>query len=557
MANVMHSLETGQYVPDTGWYEKGLQAKLSFGQPVEKNQEGANHGGHLVVQPKRMMVQRTAQPLTGDSVTYGDSMRASRREKENKTGLPDRLKAGIENLSGYSMDDVRVHYNSEKPAQLQALAYAQGTDIHVGPGQERHLAHEAWHVVQQKQGRVTPRKQMKGVGLNEDVVLEREADVMGIKTWKQSDEDDHTAFRETQKPEKREVRWNQPPVIQRKVLNYEVQKTKISPPGEAIKKDSNAKSYFDNKSGKEGLKYEELIERLLSMPKKTDTEAPLKVNAVIAPNEENDRGIKRKTYKSGVIGKFGRDEFLLKSSMFASDKEGGHLIPHALWSENSQDTHYADGYENLVPMSRDLNIGKWAAQEKKMKSEMISNSYNKGKKRGTLVKIIIPRKEYQVDLKKLAKLLGIVVNIKENNIYSGKLSAWIPEPMQVKMEATDLQKFEEKLQERREPSAGTEDTRGNSSQPTWMSTPNRSNSGSMSGSPQSSGYATVGEGIRQQVWHIKTVKEVVDFLRNSMTWDGMFDSAKGLIEEALEQENHGLTTEPQTKRRRGGTGRKK
>ncbi|NEQ63043.1 MAG: hypothetical protein F6K53_39070, partial [Moorea sp. SIO4A1] len=27
MANVMHSLETGQYVPDTGWYEMGLQAK--------------------------------------------------------------------------------------------------------------------------------------------------------------------------------------------------------------------------------------------------------------------------------------------------------------------------------------------------------------------------------------------------------------------------------------------------------------------------------------------------------------------------------------------------
>ncbi|HCC51392.1 MAG TPA: hypothetical protein DEQ30_04490, partial [Porphyromonadaceae bacterium] len=72
----------------------------------------------------------------------------------NKTGLPDDLKTGIENLSGYSMDDVRVHYNSGKPAQLQALAYTQGTDIHVAPGQEKHLPHEAWHVVQQKQGRV-------------------------------------------------------------------------------------------------------------------------------------------------------------------------------------------------------------------------------------------------------------------------------------------------------------------------------------------------------------------------------------------------------------------
>ncbi|MEM7041075.1 MAG: DUF4157 domain-containing protein [Bacteroidota bacterium] len=36
----------------------------------------------------------------------------------------------------------------------QAHAYDQGTDIHIGPGQEKHLPHEAWHVVQQKQGRV-------------------------------------------------------------------------------------------------------------------------------------------------------------------------------------------------------------------------------------------------------------------------------------------------------------------------------------------------------------------------------------------------------------------
>jgi hypothetical protein len=34
---------------------------------------------------------------------------------ENKTGLPDNLKAGVENLSGMSMDDVKVHSNSIKP----------------------------------------------------------------------------------------------------------------------------------------------------------------------------------------------------------------------------------------------------------------------------------------------------------------------------------------------------------------------------------------------------------------------------------------------------------
>ena len=104
------------------------------------------------------------------------------QKKENNTGLPDNLKTGMENLSGISLDDLKVHRNSDKPAQLQAHAYAQGTDIHLGSGQEKHLPHEAWHVVQQKQGRVKPTMQMKGgVNVNDDAGLEKEADVMGRK----------------------------------------------------------------------------------------------------------------------------------------------------------------------------------------------------------------------------------------------------------------------------------------------------------------------------------------------------------------------------------------
>lgn len=96
--------------------------------------------------------------------------------------MPDELKSGIENLSGLSMSDVKVHYNSSKPATLQALAYTQGSNIHVGPGQEKHLPHEAWHVAQQKQGRVNPTTQMKvGVSINDDKSLEHEADVMGAR----------------------------------------------------------------------------------------------------------------------------------------------------------------------------------------------------------------------------------------------------------------------------------------------------------------------------------------------------------------------------------------
>jgi len=75
--------------------------------------------------------------------------------------LPGNLKNGIEALSGHSMDDVKVHHNSAKPAQLNAQAYAQGTDIHLASGQEENLPHEAWHVVQQKQGRVKASTQIK------------------------------------------------------------------------------------------------------------------------------------------------------------------------------------------------------------------------------------------------------------------------------------------------------------------------------------------------------------------------------------------------------------
>lgn len=100
---------------------------------------------------------------------------------ENNTGLPDGLKSGIEGLSGTAMDDVKVHYNSDKPGRFSSAAYTEGSDIHVASGQEKHLPHEAWHAVQQKQGRVKASMQFKGLGANLDSSLEREADVMGAK----------------------------------------------------------------------------------------------------------------------------------------------------------------------------------------------------------------------------------------------------------------------------------------------------------------------------------------------------------------------------------------
>lgn len=148
-------------------------------------------GGHLAFEDNRpvMAAQRKMADLMQDSVRtrqlHAGAAVTVQREAvapaPNRTGLPDQLKSGVESLSGMSMDHVKVHYNSSEPAQLNAHAYAQGSDIHIAPGQEQHLPHEAWHVVQQAQGRVQPTRQMKGAAVNDNQGLEAEADAMGAR----------------------------------------------------------------------------------------------------------------------------------------------------------------------------------------------------------------------------------------------------------------------------------------------------------------------------------------------------------------------------------------
>ena len=99
---------------------------------------------------------------------------------KNRTGIPTELKERLEQSTGISLSDVRVHYNSALPEKLDALAYTKGNHVEIGPGQERHLPHELGHVVQQKLGLVRANAMHpSGEALNTDAGLERQADEIG------------------------------------------------------------------------------------------------------------------------------------------------------------------------------------------------------------------------------------------------------------------------------------------------------------------------------------------------------------------------------------------
>jgi hypothetical protein len=173
--------------------EEELQMKLESA--VLQRQELPDEDG--MMQPDMPSLGLHGGPVAPDveaAIQRATGRAESDVRRENRTGLPDNLKLGLENLSGLAMDDVSVHYSSPKPAEIHAHAFTRGKDIHIASGQEKHLPHEGWHVVQQAQGRVKPTMQLKdGVPVNDDQGLEHEADVMGAKAL-QARRPEHATF---------------------------------------------------------------------------------------------------------------------------------------------------------------------------------------------------------------------------------------------------------------------------------------------------------------------------------------------------------------------------
>lgn len=102
--------------------------------------------------------------------------------------MPEGVRAKMESAFGADFSQVRIHEGARATA-LGARAYTQGADIHFAPGTyqphsrdgQELLGHELTHVVQQRAGRVQATTQAKGVGVNDDSALEREADEMGAR----------------------------------------------------------------------------------------------------------------------------------------------------------------------------------------------------------------------------------------------------------------------------------------------------------------------------------------------------------------------------------------
>ncbi|XWK89401.1 MAG: DUF4157 domain-containing protein [Phormidium sp.] len=103
--------------------------------------------------------------------------------------IPSAIRAKMETSFGTSFGDVKIHTGSTQAKSIGALAYTQGTNIHFAPGQYKPdtpsgqslLGHELTHVVQQRAGRVRVPSQSKGLPINADPALEKEADDMGAK----------------------------------------------------------------------------------------------------------------------------------------------------------------------------------------------------------------------------------------------------------------------------------------------------------------------------------------------------------------------------------------
>ncbi len=179
--------------------EKSLQKKVAQKQgreedekqlkPVQKQEEEEIQAKQEEEELQAKMVQKQEEEEMQMKQSSGKSSSGEGRSSGTTTSMPEDVQAKMENSFGTSFGGVNIHQNDESATQMGALAYTQGNNVHFAPGQynpssqkgQELLGHELTHVVQQREGRVQPTKQGKGMSVNDSPALEHEADVMGKK----------------------------------------------------------------------------------------------------------------------------------------------------------------------------------------------------------------------------------------------------------------------------------------------------------------------------------------------------------------------------------------
>jgi len=152
--------------------------------------EERNNGVASAMPPTQLFVSKVPKEEEQVQSQKGTAAndQATATSKTNK--LPDEVQLKMEQTMGHDFSNVQIHEDSSKAAELGALAFAQGDDIHFASGQydpsskkgQELIGHEFAHVAQQREGKVQPTETLKkGVAINDDSSLEKEADQLGAQ----------------------------------------------------------------------------------------------------------------------------------------------------------------------------------------------------------------------------------------------------------------------------------------------------------------------------------------------------------------------------------------
>jgi len=138
---------------------------------------------------EQMFGNSPVQMMDEEELMQGKFNNAPPIQKKAENGLPSDLNSKLESTLNSDFSGVNIHANSDSAVQMNALAYAQGNDVHFAPGQfkpntasgQQLIGHEFAHVVQQAEGGVQPTTEIGGMPVNDNKGLESEADKIGDK----------------------------------------------------------------------------------------------------------------------------------------------------------------------------------------------------------------------------------------------------------------------------------------------------------------------------------------------------------------------------------------